>query len=70
MTRNDWTNDEPEAETPEPRRPDPLPDRELRLRADPPKVMRLSRKALAIAGGVAAAGLGAALILALDPKDR
>lgn len=39
----------------------------LRLRADPPRVMRLSRKALAIAGGIATTGLAGALIYALQP---
>lgn len=60
------------------RRPDDPPRseqdiaRELRLRPDPPRVMRLSRKAitvLAVAGGL---GIGAILIVALqgsDPSD-
>ncbi|QMW22445.1 TrbI/VirB10 family protein [Sandaracinobacteroides saxicola] len=70
MTRNDWTDDTPEPEFQQPRRSEAEIARELRLRADPPKVMRLSRKALAIAGGVAATGLGAAFLLALEPADR
>lgn len=70
MTRNDWTYDEPEPEVQQPRRSEAEIARELRLRAEPPKIMRLSRKALAIAGGVAAAGLGAAFMLALERADR
>jgi len=70
MTRNDWTDDEPQPEVQQPRRSEAEIARELRLRAEPPKVMRLSRKALAVAGGVAAAGLGAAFPLALEPADR
>lgn len=44
--------------------------KELRLRADPPRVMRLSRKAitvLTVAGGL---GVGAILIVALQGTDR
>jgi type IV secretion system protein VirB10 len=70
MTRNDWTDDASEPEVQQPRRSEAEIARELRLRAEPPKVMRLSRKALAIAGGVAATGLGAAFLLALEPADR
>ena len=39
----------------------------LRLRGDPPRVMRLSRKTLAVAGLVVTAGIGGALIYALQP---
>lgn len=70
MTRNDWTDDASEPEIQQPRSSEAEIARELRLRADPPKVMRLSRKALAMAGGVAATGLGAAFLLALEPADR
>ncbi|WP_066798531.1 TrbI/VirB10 family protein [Sphingomonas soli] len=41
---------------------------DLRLRGDPPRVMRLSRKALATVGLVATAGIGGALIYALQPS--
>lgn len=41
---------------------------DLRLRGDPPRVMRLSRKALAVAGLAATAGIGGALIYALQPS--
>lgn len=40
----------------------------LRLRADPPRVMRLSRKALMVLGLTAAAGIGGSLIYALKPS--
>ncbi|MEW6597686.1 MAG: TrbI/VirB10 family protein [Pseudomonadota bacterium] len=40
----------------------------FRLRADPPKVMRLSRKALALLSAVAATAVGAALLWALTPR--
>ena len=39
----------------------------LRLRGDPPHVMRLSRKALLMLGGVGATAIGGALIFALQP---
>lgn len=65
MTSNDWTDAEPETD------PDrPQPEKPLQLRPDPPRVMRLSRKALAIAGGTAALGLGAILIIALQPSSK
>lgn len=70
MTRNDWTDDESPPEVQQPRRSEADIACELRLRAEPPNVMRLSRKALAIVGGVAAAGLGAAFLLVLEPADR
>ena len=38
----------------------------MRLRPEPPRVTRLSRKALAVLGGVASVGLGGALIYALQ----
>lgn len=40
---------------------------DLRLRGDPPRVMRLSRKTLAIGGLAVTAGIGGALIYALQP---
>lgn len=46
----------------------PLGAADLRLRGDPPRVMRLSRKALAFAGLVVTAGVGGALIYALQPS--
>lgn len=48
----------------EPRVADPQP---FRLGGEPPRVMRLSRKALAFGGGVAACTIAGALIYALQP---
>jgi len=42
---------------------------ELRLRPDPPRVMRLSRKAIATLATVGGLGLGAILIVALQDRD-
>jgi type IV secretion system protein VirB10 len=42
----------------------------MRLRADPPRVTRLSRKVLAGVGFVALLGIGGALIYALEAPDR
>ena len=41
----------------------------MRLRAEPPRVTRLSRKMLAGAGAVALLGIGGALIYALQTRD-
>ncbi|MVA32585.1 conjugal transfer protein TraI, partial [Agrobacterium vitis] len=42
----------------------------MRLRAEPPRVTRLSRKVLAGLGLVASLGIGGALIYALQTRDR
>jgi type IV secretion system protein VirB10 len=42
----------------------------FRLGGEPPRVMRLSRKALAILGLLASAGIGGALIYALQPNNH
>lgn len=42
----------------------------FRLSGEPPRVMRLSRKALAIIGIVAGLGIGGSLIYALQPKTQ
>lgn len=53
---------------PQPARPDPAA---FQLRGDPPRVMRLSRKALAVVGIAAGLGIGGSLIYALRPPgDR
>lgn len=52
----------------EPERRGPAPD--LRLRGDPPRVMRLSRRALAVMGTVVGVGIGGALIYALQPPSK
>ena len=59
-----------EPETPEPRKVEKRIERELRLRAEPPKVLRISRKAIAIAAGVGAVGLSAALYVATKPREK
>jgi type IV secretion system protein VirB10 len=41
----------------------------MRLRAEPPRVIRLSRKVLALLGLVASVGIGSALIYALQTRD-
>lgn len=46
----------------------PAPD--LRLRSDPPPVMRLSHKALAVIGTVAGTAIGGSLIYALAPSHK
>lgn len=64
-TENQQQDDRPE----EPSRTEQVIAKELRLRPDPPRVMRLSRKAitvLAVAGGL---GIGAILIVALQGSD-
>jgi type IV secretory pathway VirB10-like protein len=43
------------------------PDPAFRLRGEPPRVMRLSKKALTILGTAAAVGVGGALVWALTP---
>ena len=42
----------------------------VKLRGDPPRVMRLSRKAIGIASACSFALIGGALIYALQPQDR
>ncbi|PCD02242.1 conjugal transfer protein TraI [Sphingomonas spermidinifaciens] len=49
-------------------KPTPMGAAELRLRGDPPRVTRLSRKALAVVALAATAGIGGALIYALQPS--
>jgi type IV secretion system protein TrbI len=46
------------------------PDQAVRLRGDPPRVMRLSRKAVGIAAACSCAIVGGALIYALRPENR
>lgn len=55
---------EPTAAPPAAPRPDPGA---FQLRGDPPRVMRLSRKALAVVGVAAGLGIGGSLIYALRP---
>ena len=64
-------SDDPSVEerpAPQPARSDPTA---FQLRGDPPRVMRLSRKALAVVGVAAGLGIGSSLIYALRPPgDR
>jgi type IV secretion system protein VirB10 len=52
-----------------PRRSEAAIAAELRLRPDPPRVMRLSRKAIAALATVGGLGLGAILIVALQDRE-
>ena len=64
-------SDEPHTEAEaEPQRPTSDPQAAVNLRSDPPKVMRLSRKAIGIATAVATAFVGGALIYALRPESQ
>lgn len=44
--------------------------RDMQLRGPPPRVVRLSRRSLLVAGGAGAAGLSVALFLALQPASH
>ncbi len=55
------------SESPQPTPADPRP---FQLRGDAPRVVRLSRKALTVVGGIAALGVGGSLIYALVPADE
>lgn len=59
-------SDEPDPAM-EPQGPTGDPQAAVNLRSDPPKVMRLSRKAIGIACGISTAFIGGALIYALKP---
>jgi type IV secretion system protein TrbI len=67
MTHEPDTLDIPEA--PPSRSPED-DARALRLRGDPPRVVRLSRKVLATGAAIAALAIGAALTFALQPNRR
>lgn len=60
-------NSPPEAAAPQAPRSDP---QAFQLRGDPPRVMRLSRKALALMGVAAGLGIGGSLIYALKPPGE
>ena len=60
-------NSPPEPNAPQASRADP---QAFQLRGDPPRVMRLSRKALALMGVVAGLGIGGSLIYALKPPGE
>lgn len=61
--------DIPPADPPAPE-PAPADPRPFQLRGDPPRVMRLSRKALAVMGVAAGLGIAGSLIYALKPTDE
>ncbi|SEQ99389.1 TrbI/VirB10 family protein [Sphingobium sp. YR768] len=61
--------DTPAAEAPAPQAPRSDPQA-FQLRGDPPRVMRLSRKALAVVGLAAGIGIGGSLIYALKPAGE
>lgn len=61
--------DVPAAE-PAPQEADRPDSRAFQLRGDPPRVMRLSRKALAVIGVAAGLGIGGSLIYALRPAGQ
>jgi len=62
------TAEDEDRTAPAPERPMPAPDPGgFRLRGDPPRVVRLSRRALIILGSVGGLGVGGALIYALGP---
>lgn len=65
-------NTEPDMEPveAEPVRDEEALARELRLRPEPPRVVRLSRRALAVLGAVGATAVGGALIFALRPAGE
>ena len=62
-------SDEPDLAV-EPQGPTGDPQAAVNLRGDPPKVMRLSRRAIGIATAVATAFVGGALIYALRPESQ
>lgn len=69
MTSDRPEQDRDEAESQERPRPERDIAAELRLRPERPRVVRLSRKVLAGAGGVVALGVGSALIWALQSSQ-
>ena len=69
MSENPPRNEEVSDDAAQPLNGEPASAAPMRLRADPPRVTRLSRKVLAGAGLVASVGLGGALIYALQTRD-
>ena len=65
-------NDRTDIPSAEPAAPQPLPadPKPFQLRRDPPRVMRLSRKALTVIGVAAGLGIGGSLIYALKPAGE
>ncbi|PEQ11683.1 conjugal transfer protein TraI [Novosphingobium sp. PC22D] len=69
MSENPPRNEEVPDDDAQPLTGEPASAPPMRLRADPPRVTRLSRKVLAGVGLVASVGLGGALIYALQTRD-
>lgn len=69
MNENDSRNEERPEEAAQPLTGEPAGPAAMRLRAEPPRVTRLSRKVLAGLGLVASVGIGGALLYALQTRD-
>lgn len=69
MSENPLRNEDAPDDDAQPLTGEPASAAPMRLRADPPRVTRLSRKVLAGVGLVASLGLGGALIYALQTRD-
>lgn len=69
MSETDPRNEEGPDEEARPLTGEPVGPAPMRLRAEPPRVTRLSRKVLAALGLVASVGIGGALIYALQTRD-
>ena len=69
MSENQPRNEEESDDDAQPLSGEPAGPAPMRLRAEPPRVTRLSRKVLAGLGLVASVGLGGALIYALQSRD-
>ncbi|WP_116970600.1 TrbI/VirB10 family protein [Blastomonas sp. UPD001] len=67
---SDQSSDIEEAAPDRPPQSGPADPRPFQLRSDPPQVMRLSPKALAVIGAGLSLGIGGALIYALAPQDE
>lgn len=69
MSETDPRKEEGPDEEARPLTGEPVGPAQMRLRADPPRVTRLSRRVLAGLGLVASVGIGGALIYALQTRD-
>jgi len=69
VSENPLRNEDAPDDDAQPLTGEPASAAPMRLRADPPRVTRLSRKVLAGVGLVASLGLGGALIYALQTRD-
>ncbi len=69
MSDNERPNEQTPADDTQPLTGEPVSAAPMRLRAEPPRVTRLSRKVLAGIGLVASVGLGGALVYALQTRD-